>query len=101
MSTSLSASQLHTVNMRDPLNRVLGENNLSACYREMKQRLPKTFILLAKYTRDKSKVFCPLSRYSSLSSEAQVLRDHRTKILFKCNFNESHQTCFLITILIS
>lgn len=24
MSTSLSASQLHTVNMRDPLNRVLG-----------------------------------------------------------------------------
>lgn len=26
MSSSLSASQLHTVNMRDPLNRVLGEN---------------------------------------------------------------------------
>jgi len=25
MSSSLSASQLHTVNMRDPLNRVLGE----------------------------------------------------------------------------
>lgn len=28
MSSSLSASQLHTVNMRDPLNRVLGENCL-------------------------------------------------------------------------
>lgn len=27
MSSSLSASQLHTVNMRDPLNRVLGENS--------------------------------------------------------------------------
>lgn len=27
MSTSLSASQLHTVNMREPLNRVLGENH--------------------------------------------------------------------------
>lgn len=26
MSSSLSASQLHTVNMRDPLHRVLGEN---------------------------------------------------------------------------
>lgn len=25
-SSSLSASQLHTVNMRDPLNRVLGES---------------------------------------------------------------------------
>lgn len=28
MSSSLSASQLHTVNMRDPLNRVLGENSV-------------------------------------------------------------------------
>ena len=27
MSSSLSASQLHTVNMRDPLNRVLGESS--------------------------------------------------------------------------
>jgi mediator of RNA polymerase II transcription subunit 24 len=26
MNSSLSASQLHTVNMRDPLNRVLGES---------------------------------------------------------------------------
>lgn len=30
MSSSLSASQLHTVNMRDPLNRVLGESSLPA-----------------------------------------------------------------------
>lgn len=30
MSSSLSASQLHTVNMRDPLNRVLGESLLSS-----------------------------------------------------------------------
>lgn len=29
MSSSLSASQLHTVNMRDPLNRVLGERSHS------------------------------------------------------------------------
>lgn len=29
MSSSLSASQLHTVNMRDPLNRVLGKNRVS------------------------------------------------------------------------
>lgn len=30
MSSSLSASQLHTVNMRDPLNRVLGLCCISA-----------------------------------------------------------------------
>lgn len=31
MNSSLSASQLHTVNMRDPLNRVLGESSQLAC----------------------------------------------------------------------
>lgn len=32
MSSSLSASQLHTVNMRDPLNRVLGKSQSTASF---------------------------------------------------------------------
>ena len=55
MSSSLSASQLHTVNMRDPLNRVLGEKSVLVytmsffgciLHKEMEQHLPTLFTSL-------------------------------------------------------
>ena len=61
MSSSLSASQLHTVNMRDPLNRVLGK----------KPPVPRSRFLLVTDTRAKT----PSSPYrDSVCSQCVSLR---------------------------